>query len=225
MRYKKYIMILLIAIVLYFILTFIYNKIVKKENYIYVYMSKQDINKGEILNSENVDKVKLQINESDNIFNDFDSVELYVASNNIEKGKVILKEDLTLKSEYKVDEEYEYISIKAESSDMAVSYNICKGDIVNIYYTAKANMIVDILAKYSEDFITSGTEENYATIKLLKNVTIFDTFNNSGISLSDSQNLNGDFVIDTVMIKVKKEDALLIKNLKNYGKFSFSKVK
>lgn len=225
MRYKKYIIILLIAIVLYFILTFIYNKIVKNDAYIYAYLVKQDINKGETLNVENVDKVKLQISNNQNVFDDFENLELYVFNKNVEKGKVILKEDLALKSEYKVDEEYEYISIKAESSDMAVSYNISKGDVVNIYYTAKTNMISDILEKYSEDFITSGIEENYATLKLLKNVTILDTFNNSGISLSSDVNLNGDFVIDTVMIKVKKEDALLIKNLKNYGKFSFSKVK
>lgn len=225
MRYKKYIIILLIAIVLFFSLTFIYNKLVVNNDYIYAYVSNISIDKGENLNLENVDKVKIQVNNYEDIFNDFENLELYVFVKDIKKGKIILKEDLKLKSEYKIDEEYEYISLKAESSDMVVSYSISRGDIVNIYYTAKTDMVTDILERYSEDFITSGVGENYATIKLLKNITVYDTFNNSGISLNNSLNLNGDLVIDTVMIKVKKEDALLIKNLKHYGKFSFSKVK
>jgi len=226
MRYKKYIITLIVAIVLFFVFTFIYNNIVKKESFVYSFIVKNDIAKGEVLDLNNIEKIKTENNRINyKIFDDFNNLDLYVAKNDLKKGQILLENSVMLKSEYEIDEEYEYISIKIESSDMAVSYNIFKNDRVNVYYTSKSSFVFELIDKYSEDYKINGSEESYTTIKLLKNVLVFDTFNSNGISLNSSENINGDFIIDTIMIRVTKDEAMLIKNLKNYGKFSFTKVR
>ena len=226
MRYKKYVIILSVAIVLFFVFTFIYNNMLKKENFVYSFIVKNEILKGEPIDLNNIEKIRTESKEIFyKIFNDFNNLDLYVAKDDLKKGQVLLEDSVILKNEYNIDEEYEYISIKAETSDMVVSYNIFKNDKVNIYYTAKLNFVSELLENYSEDYKINGNEESYATIKLLKKVSVCDTFNSNGISLSSSENINGDFIIDTIMIKVKKDEAMLIKNLKNYGKFSFTKVR
>ena len=228
MKYKKYILILIISIIIFFVLTYVYNNILNKDEYVEVFVLNETVIEGEKIDEGKISKIKIltDINKFDFIRSDKELKNM-VANNTIYKGSIILKSNLIDEVEYKNNKNLEYVSIKVSSSDNSASYQVLPGSLINIYYSGKTDQINDLISSFNKTFsyISSGMQESYMTVNLLENMYVIDTFNKSGISLNDKENLSGDVLIDTIMIKVDKDTALLINNLKKYGEFSFSIIK
>ena len=228
MKYKKYILILIISIIIFFVLTYVYNNILNKDEYVEVFVLNETVIEGEKIDEGKISKIKIltDINKFDFIRSDKELKNM-VANNTIYKGSIILKSNLIDEVEYKNNKNLEYVSIKVSSSDSSASYQVLPGSLINIYYSGKTDQINDLISSFNKTFsyISSGMQESYMTVNLLENMYVIDTFNKSGISLNDKDNLSGDVLIDTIMIKVDKDTALLINNLKKYGEFSFSIIK
>ena len=228
MKYKKYILILIISIIIFFVLTYVYNNILNKDEYVEVFVLNETVIEGEKIDEGKISKIKIltDINKFDFIRSDKELKNM-VANNTIYKGSIILKSNLIDEVEYKNNKNLEYVSIKVSSSDSSASYQVLPGSLINIYYSGKTDQINDLISSFNKTFsyISSGMQESYMTVNLLENMYVIDTFNKSGISLNDKENLSGDVLIDTIMIKVDKDTALLINNLKKYGEFSFSIIK
>ena len=228
MKYKKYILILIISIIIFFVLTYVYNSILNKDEYVEVFVLNETVIEGERIDEGKISKIKIltDINKFDFIRSDKELKNM-VANNTIYKGSIILKSNLIDEDEYKNNKNLEYVSIKVSSSDSSASYQVLPGSLINIYYSGKTDQINDLISSFNKTFsyISSGMQESYMTVNLLENMYVIDTFNKSGISLNDKEKLSGDVLIDTIMIKVDKDTALLINNLKKYGEFSFSIIK
>ena len=228
MKYKKYILILIISIIIFFVLTYVYNSILNKDEYVEVFVLNETVIEGERIDEGKISKIKIltDINKFDFIRSDKELKNM-VANNTIYKGSIILKSNLIDEDEYKNNKNLEYVSIKVSSSDSSASYQVLPGSLINIYYSGKTDQINDLISSFNKTFsyISSGMQESYMTVNLLENMYVIDTFNKSGISLNDKEKLGGDVLIDTIMIKVDKDTALLINNLKKYGEFSFSIIK
>lgn len=228
MKYKKYILILIISIIIFFVLTYVYNNILNKDECVEVFVLNETVIEGEKIDEGKISKIKIltDINKFDFIRSDKELKNM-VANNTIYKGSIILKSNLIDEVEYKNNKNLEYVSIKVSSSDSSASYQVLPGSLINIYYSGKTDQINDLISSFNKTFsyISSGMQESYMTVKLLENMYVIDTFNKSGISLNNKENLSGDVLIDTIMIKVDKDTALLINNLKKYGEFSFSIIK
>ena len=153
--------------------------------------------------------------------------ENFVFNNDIKCGNIISEKTLIKENEYTVDSDYEYISLKVENSEDSSSYNIKKGNHINVYCTAKTDQLEDIINFYSDkkfDIFTSGAKESYTTVNILKDVEVVDSYNKFGVSMGDIDKLGTDTVVDTVMIKLKKEEGIRLSNIKKYGKISLTLI-
>lgn len=228
MKYKKYILILLVSIAIFLSLTFIYNKITNKNDYVEVFVLNETVVKGEKIPIDKMSKINMLSSEGKfDYIKSIEEIKGKVTNSTLNKGTIILKDDLIDINQYEENKNTEYVSIKVSSSDSSVSYQILPNSLVNIYFTGKTSQINDLVSTYSKafEYLSSGAQESYTTTQIIEKIPVIDTFNKSGISLNNKESLAGDTLIDTIMIKVDKENALLINNLKKYGEFSFSIVK
>lgn len=232
MKYRKYILVLIVSIIIYLLLIFFYNKYMVKDNFKKCYTLKEDVLQGQTVDISNLKECKIDAVLDGTEY--IEDINLYVGcvfSHDVRANDILKKKDLVNSEEYQYTQKYEYISIKVESSEDSVSYQSTKGKNVNIYYSSKTSQLDGIINLIAEsgneisEYITLGIQEPYTTIKLLKDVYIIDAFNKSGISLDRKELLGTDTLIDTIMIRVTSDLAIKINNLKNYGKFSFSIVR
>lgn len=224
MKYRKYIVILICSIIIYMILTYIYNNLINNQEYITCYIATSDISKGDIVDMQKFRTVKISgigVNNS-NFFSELNS-DNKVFARDVSAGDLIKKEYVVDKNKY-ADEgiEYEYISIRLEGAEHSVSYTVKKGSNINIYYTSKTAKISDMLQSYESisNLENSGFGEAYTTIRFLSNIKIVDALNSGGRSTSEPDVNSVDNLVDTIVIKVTKDVAMKINNLKNYGTFS-----
>lgn len=225
---KKIIIALGISIVIYGISSYVYNEYIK-EPYQSMYVLTRDLAKNEVLKEEYLKEIKTSniignkeyLSKSDL----FSKKDIIVSAYSIRAGQIMTKDVITKKQELDNVENYEYMSLDIKSASNGVSYEVKKGSIVNIYYTTKAKTIDTILDTKEKIYSSSNLDSN-VTCKLLEKVEIFGVHSNKGDTYSDDvkENSYANRTFDTVVIRVKEVDALLISNLKEQGTFNVTIV-
>lgn len=226
---KKIIIALGITVLLYGLVGYIYNTYIK-EPYQSVYVLNRDLAKNEDIKEEYLREIKTVR---------FSNNKEYISKTELLKGKgnivaaysiragQILTNDVIARKEDKLDSKdgWEYISLDIKGASTGVSYQVKKGSVVNIYYTARAKTVEGILGA-KEKIYSSNSIESNITCKLLDNVEIVGIYNSKGIGNIKSPNEGSDSetTFDTVVISVNTKDALLISNLKQQGEFNLTMV-
>ena len=222
MNVKKNIIILFIAIAIYLIISIVYQKLINKNKYVEVYVLNKDMQRGEDLSLEDLDKIKVL---TDNVYLDqynFDINNHYVFKDYIYKNQIITNSVLIKKDEY-VKSKFEIVSIKLESIDNAASFQITKGNIVNIFYNSKTEDISNILSNINKENIILGKGNNeIITLKLFENIKILNTYNKEGQIIKDD---SSNKLISTIDIELTKENAILVNSLKSKGEFIITIVR
>lgn len=231
---RRRLIILILSASIFFMLTYIYNLVSLDKDYIEAFLVKERFSRGDVLNINNLSKVYLK-KDNNNVEENFvlsNNLEKYVASKDIEKGKLLLKDDLILESSYNnVEEDYEIISIKISNPEDIVSYQIEKDSIVNLYYTGKSEFASNILNDMKNSYVSTNKKSNsfdngFVTVKLADNVKVINLFDKYGNMIKDKNTIKNELnKVDTIMFKLKKELVMKISNLKNYGDFSVSIIK
>lgn len=231
MKYKKYIIMLALSIVIFLVLMYVYQNVINEDNLVSTYIAISDIKRGEKPSTKNLKKIYIDFKDykenANNYLKNLEDKENFVFNSDVKCGNIILETSLIKENEYIVDSDYEYISLKVENSEDSSSYNIKKGSHINVYCTAKTDQLEDIISFYSDknfDTFTSGVKESYTTVNILKDVEVVDSYNKFGISMVNVDDLGADTVIDTVMIKLKKEEGIKLNNIKKYGKISLTLI-
>ena len=216
MNTKKNIIILFIAIIIYIIISIVYQNLTIKNKYIVVYVLNRDVKRGENLNINDLIKMsvlsdKLHLEEYS-----FDINNEYVFKDNLYKNQIVSDSIVIKKDEY-ISSNLEIVSIKLDSIDNAASFQIEKGSVVNIFYTSKIQDVSNILGKINKENIVLGKgNSEIITLKLFENIKILNTYNKEGqIIKNDSSNK----LISTISIELTKENAMLVNSLKNKGEF------
>ena len=216
MNTKKNIIILFIAIIIYIIISIVYQNLTIKNKYIDVYVLNRDVKRGENLNINDLIKMsvlsdKLHLEEYS-----FDINNEYVFKDNLYKNQIVSDSIVIKKDEY-ISSNLEIVSIKLDSIDNAASFQIEKGSVVNIFYTSKIQDVSNILGKINKENIVLGKgNSEIITLKLFENIKILNTYNKEGqIIKNDSSNK----LISTISIELTKENAMLVNSLKNKGEF------
>ena len=217
-KYKKRIIILLCSLIIYFILIYVRSKITNT-NTVEVFVLNKDILRGEKINDQDIKVIK--INEMELNINHVNSVNNIVAKDNLMCGQILSKENVLDESEYvKVSkEDKERIAIKLSDLNTSASSIFDKGSIVNIYYTGRSSQLENIIQKFNTQIIKSSSiADSYTTIGLIDDVKIINLYDKNGKKINNEQTQIN--IIDSIEIEVEKDMAVLIENLKNYGKFS-----
>ncbi len=219
MKFKRNIYIVILAIVIYFVLTLCYKKFILKDECNYVYFLVKNVSRGDKVLESDLTKLKI----SNNTINEYLTEYLqdgYFKDDYLE-GSIVLKRMLIPRDEYiKANLDNEILSLKLNSAEDAVSYQIDKGSVINIFYSAKFAEVENILNNIDNvSIISNNLNSGYVTIKLLEKVEILNCFDKYGNVIEKGN------AFENILIQVSKEDSIKINNLKNYGKFSVSIIK
>ena len=210
---KKILISLIASLLIVLIVQVLWNNLVKEDKQ--VYLVKKDIYKGERITDDAV--VKIKVKQSSNLKSSYNlDIKDKLASVNMQQGKLLTQEDLMDYSvRDNVEEEYEYITIELKNIADSLAYQLKKGDNINVYYTSKDK---DINSKIGDKTYIDGLDST-STVRIFENIKVIGLYNSSGTEIiNDGQ-------YSAIMLRVKKEDAILISNIKAYGTFNISYVK
>jgi len=211
---KQIIVALTFSIVIMIAANLIYIKYYKRSEKT-VYILKESFLAGESINLSNLQQVNI-LNNSEYV--EKEEVIKYISecvlAKSASKGQVLTKELFVLSSEYlKMNPENLRISIPVKDSSYAASYQIKKGDKVNIYYTSRANQTSNILKNYEKKY-SSESADSFLTCKLIENIYVMEVYDDAGKKALEGEK------IKEVVISTNNEVALVISNLKEQGEFN-----
>lgn len=218
-KYKKRIIVICFALILYFSLVFIKNKMTNL-NITQVYVLNKEKERGEKINIEDVNKIN--VNKSSFNFDSVENVDDIVAKETLKCGQILNKEQIVKESEFiqVSSQDKERIIIKLSDLDTNSSSIFEKNSVVNIYYTGRTSQLENVIKDIQTIMIKSSSiSDGYTTIALLKNVIIINIYDNNGKKIQEKNSSN---IIDSIEIEVDSNMAAIIENLKNYGKFSIT---
>ncbi len=231
MKYRKYFIVILIAFGLFFMVKSLYNYFNYNKKIEYVYVFNEDFEKGIKINENMVTKLALVNNNvKDQYITEFSSIKNCTLNENVKKGNLLKNSDFLDDSEFILVENNEVLmSINLKNSENLASYQIKKGSIINLIYTGKSEYAYDVVSKLEKSSIVSSKSgaTSYITLNVVENVDIKGIYNKNGVDISKSYNnlTQDEKLIDTVLIKIDKDTAMIIENLKQYGDFSVVIVK
>ena len=226
MKYRRNLIIILIAICIYFVINIIYNQIILKNNYMKIYSLKKDVNKGEKISIDMIEEINvLNISENDYI-NDINIILDKYATRDLKKGQIITKKLINEKDKIVIaDDSKEIVSLKISVPENVNAYNLEKGNIVNVYYTGKAEESKNILNNKEIEYITSGGSPEYVTGKLIENIKVIGVCDNYGNNIVHDENEKNEVNVITVLFEVDKDMVIILNNLEKYGEFTLSLIK
>ena len=135
-----------------------------------------------------------------------------VLSVDVEQGELVMSSKVVSENEVlEKDINYSYISIPINNLSYPTCTSLKKGDAVAVFYTAKtkdvSNAIKDRQRLYSTN---DGT--GLVTCLLFEAVEVISTHDSTGKETKDS-------IVTDILVRLNKEDAILVANLKSQGTF------
>ena len=225
-RYQKQIGVLIGSVLIYFALSFCYQKYIISPKFTEVYVLTKEVERGEALSSSHVQKVQIKELKDASLYIQSEQEMLEkCAMQTLPKG-TLLQFSFLMEKEEKIEEGKERISLHiADSEDMA-SFQIEKGSVINVYVTGKANQMKPILHLLGENQLAGEQQDSYITVQILQEISVIQVYDAMGNIVSDNRiPENSKAPMDTFMIEVDTSMALKINQLKQYGKFSISIVR
>jgi len=212
-RIKLLIITAVFTFIVFGILTLIQNKIINYEEQIKVYVANSEIEKESKLNRDNFDECYLpeglakELGVLTKIPGDmYTKTAMY-------KGQFLIASLIGTKEELKIiegGENKEKISIELNDLASMLSYQIKRGDKVNLYFTGKYEVIERMINKFPNALIGS-----LSTVQILDNEEILGIYDKNGINSENEEFLEP----NTIIFGVSKEKAEIINNFRSQGEF------
>lgn len=214
---------IILAIILFFLITFIQNKIVNNEPKTMVIIANLDIKRDEKLNKNMFSEVyvPVTVSLSSNNISSLNDIEGKFARENINKGQIIFFQDIGTKEELKLLEApngFEKIAVKIKSPDNGVSYQVKPKDRIHLYFSGRYGAIKETIEEFNMMSVNKSDNSMYTTC-LLRDTEIIGIYDEKGRSM-ENENFSG---LDTIVIATDSNMARLINNLRNQGSFDLTK--
>ena len=218
MRLRGKIIIIVLSIVVYLIVSYIYNNVIVSKNMHEAYMVVSPVKRGDTVLKDNLKLIRYESNiECNNIQHNISDDE-YVFCNDYLEGSLLTKNMVIKKGEYVESEKgTEIVAIEVSKLEDNVSHTVQKGEKVNIYVTAKTEDLTNILNMENVESFSNNSNKGYTTVKILSDVEILNCYDSEGKIIQDN-NSN----INIITLKVNNEKAIKINNLKNYAVFTLN---
>lgn len=210
-RNKKIILSASIALAIVIIFNIIINNYLNKTK-VEIYAVKDTILEGEQISADMLEKVYVENANGYVTSNNIKDIISKIAIKNLEKGKLLVKNDIVTESEYNSETDKVLMAIPINNYENAVGYQLSKGDLINIYYTSKVNQTGEILKDY-EKIYSSTSNESGITAKILEDICIQGLYDQEGKEVVKGKPFN------QILIKVDKQVAIKLLNLKGQGVF------
>ena len=211
---KKIIISLAISLAILVILNFIIITY-SNSDYIDVPVFKESMLKGKIIESRNITTIQVKkTKENEMLFQSVttNSFEGKVLASDVLEGEIVT-EDKFINAEQVLEKDinYSYISIPINDLSYPTCSKLKRGDKVSIYYTAKTKDISNAI-KDKQRLYSNTAQEGLVTCLLFEDIEVISVHSNTGQEAKDN-------IITDILLRVNKEDAILIANLKSQGTF------
>ena len=212
-RIKLLIITAIFTFIVFGILTLIQNKLINYEAQIKVFVANTEIKKETKLNKNDFDECYLPEGLAKELHvltkipsNVYTKTDMY-------KGQFLIASLIGTKEELKIiegGEDKEKISIELTDIASMLSYQIKRGDKVNLYFTGKYEVIEKMADKFPEALVGSLT-----TVQILYNEEVLGVYDKNGISSENEEFLEP----NTLIFGVTRETAEIINNFRAQGEF------
>lgn len=199
---------LLLIVLNYFIISF------TNSDYVEVQAFKESMFKGRQITEQDTTTIQIKAEEfSESLeFIDVEQIKGKVLAKDVSKGEFVTKDKFMNEEQFlKTNEEYSYISIPITDVSYATCNKVKYKDKVDIYYTAK-NKDVSNAIKNKKRLYSNNVSGGLVTCLLFENVEIISVHDGTGKETKDA-------IITEILIRLEKEDAMLVANLKSQGTF------
>lgn len=212
---KKMIISLIIALIIIVVAncTIIY---ITNSNYIIIPVFNKELLKGKEVTNKDISYIQVKnTNENKVVFQNTlsNQLKLGILIQDVSKGEIITNSKFISKEDVldNDDKNYKYISIPVSELSYSTCNKLKRGDKITIYYTAKNKAVINAINDkpklYSNDDL-----EGLVTCLLFDEVEVISTHDNTGKETNEN-------IVTDILIRLNKEEAILVANLKSQGKF------
>ena len=211
---KKIIISLAISLVIVVVLNYVVI-INVNSNYIEAPVFKEDMLKGKQVETKDITTIQVKKTKENEEMLQRLSVESLLGKTlgqDVYKGDFV-REDIFINSDKLQDEDtnYQYISIPINDLSYATCNKLKRGDKVAVYYTAKTKDVSNAI-KDKKRLYSNTLTDGLVTCLLFETVEIISVHDNTGKETKEN-------IITDVLLRLQKEDAMLVANLKSQGTF------
>ena len=140
------------------------------------------------------------------------SIEGKVLSVDVLQGEIVTEDKfITTEQALEEDTNYSYISIPITDLSYPTCNNLKRGEQVTIYYTAKTKDVSNAI-KDKQRLYSNSTSEGLVTCLLFEAVEVISIHDSTGKETKEN-------VVTDILVRLQKEDAILVANLKSQGTF------
>lgn len=130
----------------------------------------------------------------------------------VEQGELVTNTKIIAENELlEKDVNYSYISIPINNLSYPTCSNLKKGDKVAVYYTAKTKDVSNAI-KDKQRLYSTNEATGLVTCLLFETVEVISIHDSTGKETKDS-------IVTDILVRLNKEDAILVANLKSQGAF------
>lgn len=213
-RKRKLIISLGISLVLIIALNFVIISRVNA-NFVEVLIFKKDMLKGKVIESKDITNIQIKKNkENEGLLKTVDKNNIVgkILLEDVNKGDLVSENKFTTKEEaLEQVEDINYISIPISNLSYAACNKLSKGDKIALYYTAKAKDVSNAI-KDKKRLYSNNVPEGEVTCILFEDVEVMSLHDNTGKEVKEG-------AVTDILIRLKKEDVMLVSNLKKQGTF------
>ncbi len=215
-RTKKIIISLSISLVVLLVLNYL---MISSSNskYIEVPVFKQSMLKGKKIEVKNITTIQIKKTKENEMLlqtaiTSRDSVIGRVLNVDVEQGELVTNAKVVSENEVlEKDINYSYISIPINNLSYPTCTNLKKGDRVAVYYTAKTKDVSNAI-KDKQRLYSTNEATGLVTCLLFETVEVISTHDSTGKETKDN-------IVTDILVRLNKEDAILVANLKSQGTF------
>lgn len=211
---KKIIISLSISLVVILIVNYVVISYTNSD-YIELPVFKEAILKGKEITAKDITYIQVKkTKENETLLQNVlkDNFQDGVLNQDVEKGEFVTQDMFrNLEEVLESDANYSYISIPITDLSYPTCNKLRKGDMVTIYYTAKSKDVSNAI-KDKKRLYGNTTNDGLVTCLLFETVEVISIHDNTGKETKEN-------VVTDILVRLNKEDAILVANLKSQGTF------
>ena len=211
---KKIIISLAISLVIVVVLNYVVITNVNS-NYIEIPVFKEDMLKGKQVESKDITIMQVKKTKENESLLQTSSIESLIGKalgGDVVKGEIVREDNFLSNDElHEEDINYQYISIPINDLSYATCNKLKRGDKVAVYYTAKTKDVSNAI-KDKKRLYSNTQQEGLVTCLLFETVEIISVHDNTGKETKEN-------IVTDVLLRLQKEEAILVANLKSQGTF------
>lgn len=213
-KIKKISISLAVALIILLILNYVIITYANSK-YINIPVFSQDLLKGKALKEQDVVYIQVKKTKQNQSLLQINTIQKFqdeILTQNVSRGDIVTLDKVVSSNEVlEQNDNYKYISIPISNLSYPTCSKLKRGELVTVYYTAKNKAVANAI-KDKQRLYSNTESDGMVTCLLFEKVEIISVHDSTGKEAKEN-------VITDILVRLNKEDAILVANLKSQGVF------